>query len=142
MNTKVYSSIRNCSIGISLPYIYSYYLGHSINTQACTRTYIHIPTFQYRDLKMAYCHSRRKYVITYIHTFLLLLDPFVINCLYILDWFKSLRPFSCSLRPFSCLLRPFSCLLRPFSCLQVSEHFDWLKQRLISHTRNLATSER
>ena len=41
------------------------------------------------------------------------LDPFVINCLYILDWFKSLRP---------------------FSCLQVSEHFDWLKQRLISHT--------
>ena len=52
------------------------------------------------------------------------LDPFVINCLYILEWFKSLRPFSCSLRPFSCLLRPFSCLLRP---LQLCEPFDWLK---------------
>ena len=54
-----------------------------------------------------------------------LLDPFVIYSLYILMWFKSLRPFSCllrpRLRPFSCLLRPFSCLLRPrlrpFSCL-------------------------
>ena len=62
-----------------------------------------------------------------VHTLLIVytaLDPFVINCLYILEWFKSLRPFSCSLRPFSCLLRPFSCLLRP---LQICEHFDWLK---------------
>ena len=59
------------------------------------------------------------------------LDPFVIYSLYIVMWFKSLRPFSCLLRPFSCSLRPFPCLHRPFSCLQISEYFDWLKYRLI-----------
>ena len=58
---------------------------------------------------------------------LICLDPFVIHSLYILVWFNSLRPFSCSLRPFSCLLRPFSCLLIPFSCLQINEYFDWPK---------------
>ena len=52
----------------------------------------------------------------------------MINSLYILEWSKSLIPFLCLLRP-----------------LQVSEHFDCLQQRLISHTKhkhNLATSER
>ena len=50
------------------------------------------------------------HLLPYTCTAELKLDPFVINCLYILEWFKSLRPFSCLLRP-----------------LQICKHFDWLK---------------
>ena len=47
------------------------------------------------------------------------LDPFVINCLYILEWFKSLISFSCSLIPFSCLLIPFYVYLDPYKLASI-----------------------
>ena len=57
------------------------------------------------------CMSTVCMLHSFIHTYVyIVLDPFVINYLYILECSKSLKPFSCLLRPFSYLLRSFSCL--------------------------------